>query len=282
MSKLYFPTGLSVEQVKKDAKKLSKKSKIKLNKCQDILSGIHARMPWSKAINLIDNIKDASFTLHNNKDEEINLTLNSKKSLTFIFGKPGCGKSTLLNTIIDQLLQDHKVTYLTVDRGIPPKIKKHFNKKYGKKINIIYYHYDFIEKDISINLDDIELNGSILVIDEFARMNMAFSKGNDFLKIKRLVDASHHTIISTQIIDETNIIQDVFSSFNERCVRLINSPYTTRNFFNLRGFPYFKGRYEEIMKDQEDLTLNKNHINFTITDSASTNKVRLLIKNAII
>lgn len=282
MSTLYFPTGISVAQLKKDAKKLSKTSVIKLGKAQDILSAYHARMPWANAINMISNLKAAKFTLFNNQNKKVEFTLPDNKSLTFIHGKPGCGKSTLLNTMVDELLKNNNVTYLTIGKGINQKTKEYFSQKYGNKINIIYYEVDFFTKKISVNLDDIKLNGSILVIDEYARMQHCFSEENNYMMLKNLIDASCHTIISTQILDKLTTIPYVFSSFNDKQVRLIQCAYSYTEGFNLSKFPFLKGKHESMLEAMKGLKLNEFQAEFLVSDINSVKKVRLSKKMAIL
>ncbi|SBW85407.1 Conserved hypothetical protein (plasmid) [Pseudomonas veronii 1YdBTEX2] len=93
-----FPSGATIDQVKKDAKKLVKAQNIPLNQALDAAALKHGlALPWNRVNDWLGGQKGsaiASFTLplDNGGKKIVNLTY--EQPLIMVCGWVGCGKST--------------------------------------------------------------------------------------------------------------------------------------------------------------------------------------------
>lgn len=267
MSELHFPAGISVKQAKKDAKKLSKTSEIPLHQSQDIISFKHSRMKWHDALNAISTAKPESILLHTQSGKEKVIDIGVK-SLNIVYSKSGSGKSTLANIIAEQMLVNNKVTYLNVKNGMCKAMEKSFKDEYGDKISFIYFDYNFITKTIDIDLKSLELNGSVLIIDEFARLHC---EEND--NLVGLIRASSHCFIFTQLIT-SHFISDLMSKYEDTDLRMFFSSFVY-SLDDLKRIDLIKENFGAIMESIPKLTVNQSGVDFLMIDCDGTQKIKV-------
>lgn len=119
---LRFPSGITVKQAKKDAKKLAKEESIPLNQAQDLIAAKNGiAKPWSRAISFLKEVSSLIVSLEfpTVDGHYCRQTLSADKNVGVICGVPGCGKSVLAAKAATRLLRDSKsesrVLYFTGD-----------------------------------------------------------------------------------------------------------------------------------------------------------------------
>lgn len=94
-----FPSGATLDQVKKDAKKLARTQNIPLNQAQDAAALKHGlALPWNRVNEWLTSQRVsaiASFTLPLDSGETKVVNLTCEQPLVMICGWVGCGKSTV-------------------------------------------------------------------------------------------------------------------------------------------------------------------------------------------
>ena len=234
MSK-YTPSGLSISQIKKDAKKLKKESNISLsqalNEITDKYTEFESWNEMQKYFQKTAKIKNLiTFKDLDNKKVKINIYEN--KNVNVIYSPPGTGKSSFVRQI--SLESNKKI--LICD------IKYNKNSPYKNFKNISIHEYS----DLAYNSDEItnkgitELNNiselldlndfEILIIDESDRI---LTKDNiDLIEkiIQKCINNNITLLISTQLLNEkpfSKIEKYISNKINLENVKFgsLNSPY---------------------------------------------------------
>ena len=124
-----FPSGATLDQVKKDAKKLARTQNIPLNQAQDAAALKHGlAMPWNRVNEWLKSQRVsaiASFTLPLDSGETKVVNLTCEQPLVMICGWVGCGKSTTALVLAGQAMAKSKARlfFLTSKpAGWPPKV----------------------------------------------------------------------------------------------------------------------------------------------------------------
>jgi len=103
-----FPSGATIDQVKKDAKKLVKAQNIPLNQALDAAALKHGlALPWNRVNNWLAGQKGsaiASFTLPLDNGETKIVNLTYEQPLIMVCGWVGCGKSTTALVLAGQVM----------------------------------------------------------------------------------------------------------------------------------------------------------------------------------
>lgn len=199
MSVQIFPSGISVTQAKKDAKKLAKSSELKLSKAQDLIAFKHGRTSWATLINQLST--QNSLSLRFNKGER-QLNFPKEKSFTIVEGFSGTGKSVLLIEAASQMIKaGYPVVYLTCGLSMvhPSDLAGQAVIQQGKMNHDLFCVYDFLDENL--DLTSFKLNGSILIIDEIA----AFFDEYSFDLVNELLKASMHTIVACQDLRDIDL-----------------------------------------------------------------------------
>ncbi len=183
-----FPTGLSVEQAKKDAKQFAKNNHSALSKGQNAIAFVHGRSSWST---LIQRIKKPLSLIPGQAPFD---NRKHNRALLAIMGNAGSGKTTLmLNSALHLLQSGERVVmissseYHAVNSG-----RIHNESKPSLLKTIITSHPDRFSLIDPENTACVEvmLNGAVLMISEDAMLNNA--KNPEF---EKLLKASMHTIV---------------------------------------------------------------------------------------
>jgi len=103
-----FPSGASVEQVKKDAKSLSKSEGIPLHVALNKAAAGHGiALPWAKVLEQLTKVEDAGqFIVFNltSGDQVIEFGLTAEQPIGVIIGETGTGKSVLATMLCESHL----------------------------------------------------------------------------------------------------------------------------------------------------------------------------------
>jgi hypothetical protein len=192
MSVQMFPSGISVTQAKKDAKKLAKLSDLQLSEAQNLIAFKHGRTSWAALVNQLST--QNSLSLHFNQGEQ-KLNFPKEKSFTIVEGMPGSGKSVFLIEAAAQMNKaGYPVVYFSscISMVFPSDLAGQAVIQHQRMNPDLFRVCDFSDEDL--DLASFELNGSILIIDEIAAFFDKYSSDliNDLLK------ASKHTIVACQ------------------------------------------------------------------------------------
>lgn len=91
MSVMRLPTGISVDQAKKDAKKLAKELDVNLSEAQDAVAQKHSRSSWAAMMNMLNNHHQLSVSLKQSFFTKEVMKFPGHKSLTTVVGQSGSG-----------------------------------------------------------------------------------------------------------------------------------------------------------------------------------------------
>lgn len=200
MSVMRLPTGISVDQAKKDAKKLAKELDVNLSEAQDAVAQKHSRSSWAAMMNMLNNHHQLSVSLKQSFFTKEVMKFPEHKSLTTVVGQSGSGKTLLLLEFASQWLKlGVPVVYIglsgeelnqeTPDWMLDVKAASALSKRYSKLIR--FYSWD-------VALADLKLDGAVLILDEPTHL---LSK-NEPSAYRALINTSLHTFIGCQAIDE--------------------------------------------------------------------------------
>ena len=162
-----FPSGATIDQVKKDAKKLAKAQGIPLNKAQDASALKHGlALPWNRVNEWLagqSRSSIASFTLPLDNGETKTVNLTSEQPLVIVYGWVGCGKSTTALVLAGQAMATSNASlfFLTSKPvGWPPAVWDSLYRDFpGRCFEVGDVH----------NLDLAQINpkaGDIVILDE--------------------------------------------------------------------------------------------------------------------
>ncbi|MBV7514576.1 ATP-binding protein [Pseudomonas sp. PDM25] len=165
-----FPSGATIDQVKKDAKKLAKAQNIPLNQAQDAAALKHGlALPWNRVNEWLARQRGsaiASFSLPLDSGETKIVNLTSEQPLIMICGRVGCGKSTTALVLAGQAMATSKARlfFLTSKpAGWPPAVWDTLRQDFPGRCIEVGNFYDFDLFDLS------QINpaaGDILILDE--------------------------------------------------------------------------------------------------------------------
>lgn len=195
-------SGISFDQAKKDAKKLSNSENIPLNQAQDRIAFHHARSTWAEAVE--QSKRKFSYTLPDIEQ----VLLNEKASFTEVRGASGSGKTSFIFHVIEQFLrQGIRVNLMTYGTGFrmndervqsPHEVHSDCYPKcglsrmlfeYGSLVNILDIEY-------AISLDDFTLSGGPLFIDEGFCIWRTLKERGLLQNLTELLRASKHTFVT--------------------------------------------------------------------------------------
>lgn len=189
-----FPSGITVVQAKKDAKILASSENIELSKAQDKIAFLHGRSSWAVLMQQITRQSDLKFRF--GKKSQVAWPAN--KSLTMLTGQAGSGKSILLAEIATQLLiGGHKLVLLTHGNlnsptfGLADHAFRQLKMRYASSFTVLANDY---RKDLS----ELEINGAVLLIDDFEFINEKYGKS----ALQALIRCTKHVFIACQYTDE--------------------------------------------------------------------------------
>ena len=209
-----LPSGISVTQAKKDAKKLSKKLGIPLSEAQNKIAFKHSRSVWAKAISQskLDHHFQLSFQSGCLSKSRVIENIEVQESISVILGMPGAGKTVLLLEIASQCLkQGLPVTLLSTnsfdDLAVIPELSideeytHQLKNEYGDRFTII----NPFDSKGNLAIDQLSLNGDVLLIDDcdyifINGIETSEKKDLDLQSFRSLIKASRFTFIALQTI----------------------------------------------------------------------------------
>lgn len=212
MHTLRLPTGITVQQAKKDAKFLAKRDGITQSAALDIVANRHGLSNWPPLMQLLNQHSHLQFMLHDDNGAPYTLSIKGTKTLTSIVTTYGGGKTTLLLELIKQLVSKGiSVTMLTdmMDDGITQRFKSEVTlhslyAAHPDKITIIR------SQDKHDNLINTPLRGGVLLIDSLEFVSSWLGKEN----IAALMNKSVHTIISCLSIKTIDLFTQKLTAVN--------------------------------------------------------------------
>lgn len=197
-----LPTGLSVSQAKKDAKRLAKESNIPLSKALDQIAFKHSRSDWATAMNQLKTLDKLSVILRQDDGEMLHLDFSGRNALMKIIGQSGSGKSVLALEFASQFLASGiPVVYLGADisemyhAGIA-------TNNLAKKYPNLFTAITIDELIRTVSIDEITLNGAVLIIDETSIFSSRSEYGVSTGKILDLINTSMKTILAAQVLSD--------------------------------------------------------------------------------
>ncbi|MBO1897591.1 ATP-binding protein [Shewanella sp. BF02_Schw] len=246
MSVQMFPSGISVTQAKKDAKKLAKSSGLQLSEAQNLTAFKHGRTSWAALVNQLST--QNSLSLHFNQGEK-KLNFPKEKSFTIVEGVSGSGKSVILIEAAAQMNKaGYPVVYLTCDlsKVSPSDLAGQAVIQQQKTNPDLFLVYDFLDEDL--DLASFWLNGSILIIDEIAAFFEKYSSDlvNDLLK------ASKHTIVACQEIRDIDRHLSNCNISNE-CIQMLFLNDVKATHFGQK-IERERGKFVEFLAVNDELT----------------------------
>lgn len=183
---LHLPNGLSIDQLKKYAKRLKKEQNISLIDAQNKIAQEHSDQPtWKEMIKHIKKENILSFQTLDNSHQLFHLKENPILLLT---GFSGTGKTTILKTLVNNYLTNHNSNVLFVNFFDSAHELEIFE---GKGLN----HYPCNLKDLTIKKpndikyifnsiqESINDNIGLVVIDELSKVQFNNDSINYFLKL---------------------------------------------------------------------------------------------------
>lgn len=211
----YTPNGLSVSQLKKDAKKLKKALNIKLSEAQKIIVKEKTNFnTWESMINAIDNVNGSIGKLSYldiNKQKK-NIVIYKEKPLLLINMPPSYGKSLLCCNFIINSSYNNILYCNLLDLRTYFKDDNNFNGFDGVK-NVDEYIFKFKDEKILYNdlingslIDTISDKHELVIIDEGQRLNL--SDDSFYKLVEKCKKLSIPLILTTQYltVDELNIV----------------------------------------------------------------------------
>lgn len=189
MTVMKMPTGLSLSDARKQAKRLSKTSQSPLNEMQDAVAQQHSRSTWAQHQHLANSLRSHLFTLK----EVRPVVPNSARRLTTISGPSDSLVIKFLFAELNGLMRQHVPIVLLLPTGAdnPNKTKahcisvaKHFQtqlhqlkKHAGQALRIVECSDDQLVNElhslpsltwqrssVNVHMDELPLNGSVVVM----------------------------------------------------------------------------------------------------------------------
>lgn len=169
-----LPSGVTVEQAKKDAKHLAKSENRSRAEALDQIAFLHGRSDWSA---LMAQLSKQSMLTYRFNDKT--LTIPEDKSVTLIVGQAGSGKSSLLAEMAVQLLSNgHKVLIIAQDR-----------------IGISHRNCTIMNvSDKAFDISALRIDGAVVLIDDIQLLHERGIMVNDVTQFFRCV---RHVIVAS-------------------------------------------------------------------------------------
>lgn len=220
-----IPTGLSIEQAKKDAKKLAKKLSIPLSEAQNIIAFKHGRSQWHVLMEQLKKQKQLVAEFTNNTRDKTEITFAKNKSINVIMGRPGSGKSVLLLELVTQFLEKgFPVMYLGAINPNSISTSNPYDShdliavsnlitKYPESFRV----HDCDTHKFTTEIDALMLNGAILVIEE----PQTFINESNEQDVRQFVDSSMHTFIAIQRIEDGDHLLKGLKNAHEEEISMI-------------------------------------------------------------
>ena len=269
-----LPTGLSITQAKKDAKKLVKQSKIALFEAQNIVARKHSRSDWPTMMESINKKSTLSVSLKQGSLSRDTIQFPSQKSVTTVVGPPAKGKTLLLLEFSAQWLkQGIPVVYigsLDVERSSMPdqRLDVQAASRLKSQHGSLFRIFDNQSAISSINLD-----GAVLIIEELnyllGRIELADLRG--------LINTSFHTFIGCHDIVETKpLIHDLKNICDDNLHFLVMMRMHFSMFDNLFDSHSLTSNVET---DVESLTTTCEYREFLSVSNKGVSKLRFRLKD---
>lgn len=216
----YTSNKLSIEQLKKDAKKLKKEKNIPLYEAQNLIA--IEKTNYSSWKKMIEEVNQVTHRLWAN-DVVINFYKN--KPLFVIDADPGCGKTFFLNSLI---VDNYKKTTTILYAGILEATKEStfhvLKNKYQKQLTTHLFEFSHFDYQGSYNeeylnslIDKVKKSKKLdfLIVEEGARFVQKINSDTFEKLIKVCIQKKISIIFSTQCYDNLfkNYIKEEYISF---------------------------------------------------------------------
>ena len=182
---LRFPSGLTVTQAKKDAKKLAKAESIKLHEAQDRTSRSNGlNMSWNKALAWLERqpkpLMSFRLSLNSERNEGTShhlIDLYPEAPVVLIAGTTGSGKSVIALELAHQAITKSAIrTYYCTMQGLIFEAATGSQDINSKQIGYLqqnfpnHFHIHSFSRGVSPleSMDNEVTEGSLLIIDEVA------------------------------------------------------------------------------------------------------------------
>lgn len=276
MSVMRLPTGISVDQAKKDAKKLAKESDLILAEAQDSVAQKHSRSSWAAMMNMLNNHNQLSASLKQSFFTKEVVKFPGHKSLTTVVGSAGSGKTLLLLEFASQWLKlGVPVVYIGLsgearnqeapDWMLDVKAASALSKRYSKLIR--FYSWD-------LTLADLKLDGAVLILDEPTHL---LSK-NEPSPYMALINTSLHTFIGCRGIDETEPFTTDLKNITDDNLHFIVLPI--HKYYDWERLSLFNQRLIKAVGESDQLARKANEFTeFLSISKTEVSKLRFRLKD---
>lgn len=272
-----LPTGLSITQAKKDAKKLVKQSKIALFEAQNIVARKHSRSDWPTMMESINKKSTLSVSLKQSSLTRDTIQFPSQKSVTTVVGPPARGKTLLLLEFSAQWLkQGIPVVYIgsldiksssIPDHRLDVQAASRLKSQHGSLFRIF---------DNQAAISSIKLDGAVLIIEELNYLFGLFGS-IDPADLRELINTSFHTFIGCHDIVETKLLTYELKNICDENLHFIVMMRMHFSIFdNLFDFHSLTSNLET---DSEALTTTGDYREFLSVSNKVVRKLRFRLKD---
>lgn len=266
MSIPFLPSGISVSQAKKDAKKLAQNRCIPLHEAQDKLARKHGRAKWPVLMNQLlkqNHIKVRSESAgHLPKESNIatlSLSMRGPKSTKVIVGSPLIGASFISAGICESLLRSN-VPVVYVTSASEDQCSGYLEALSDRFKSHLSLHRT---KDIS-DLDVIQLDGAVLIIDDISFCDDVSKKSG----LERLIHTSMHTVIRVDTLKGVRSgglsqllegdVQFLMLATSNLSSELEEAMLDLRHSFKAKQLLWYAGQYTDfLLVDKKDSVIQR-------------------------
>lgn len=244
MSVISLPTGVSVIQAKKDAKRLANKSEISLPQAQNEVALKHGRADWPTLMNQLKTQGALSVDVKQGFLNKVTIEFRHNKSLNVLVGQSGSGKSLLLLEFASQWLKKgFPVIYLGADVNNAEKIPTQYHGALATRFLISKYPKLFKAIairpfDKGISLDDLMLDGAILIADELPHMVSRGVTGITYEQVQRLINNSMHSFLGFQNLEDVKLFTNDLKNITDDNTKVLLLKGADRTVYDNRLFVY--------------------------------------------
>jgi hypothetical protein len=243
----FTPNGLSIEQLKKDSKKLAKIENIELSKAQNIIARKKAYFScWNKLISksnengkTIEVLKYTDLYLKKQK-----IAIYEKRPLLSIIAPPGYGKSYILKKILNGIYTNHKkILYTNAEEYNSDEINE-IKKKYENQMSFLY------QQDFNIcthnpngknknsasflkHIIDIASEFDVLILEESHRIELT-ENYRLFEELMSVCSKNEVSVILSGQIYDTSFVDDLIKKHLSACI-FIKHQSLNVEMFNLKN-----------------------------------------------
>ena len=278
MSVNRLPTGVSVVQAKKDAKRLVNNSKIPLSQAQNDVALKHGRADWPTLMNQLKTQSSLLVMLKQSFLNKVSLVFPENKSLNIVVGETGSGKSLLLLEFAAQWLQKgFPVVYLGADVSKVEVIPEFQHGAIATRNLILKYPdlftaipFEPFTKDFV--LDDLMLNGAIFIAEELPLMMGREMMGINVEQVQKLLNSSMHSFLGFQSLGDAHSITSELKNITDDNTRLIILKSSIPDLYENTPFEY----HRTLMTEEVEQLIKKNNkfVEFLYVDHESYQKLR--------